>query len=335
MARPAMAALHRRFPHAEMDLMISTEAAPLLEDEGIFRDVIPVRHSWFSRNSTWAEKFLENWDLIGYLRKRNYDLAVDFRGDFRHLLLLFLAGVPVRLAWAGTGGGFLTRFCQFEDSGKHQVEQNLALLEPLGITPEEKSLPPFSYSSQRKAAFWRRFDRVFQNLEDGMRIIIHPGAGYPSKRWPGQNFESLIEQIGREKLAHVILIGSEEEKKLTRAFDAEESGVLDLRGKTRLEELPLLFDVCDLYVGNDSGPAHIAASQGLEAIVLFSGTNEARVWQPWSRKVHLLTWPVPCSPCEAQVCPLEHHDCMRKVTVKTVYEKIRDVLSRRPAADRL
>jgi len=139
----------------------------------------------------------------------------------------------------------------------------------------------------------------------------------------------LIARVLDQNLAQIFLIGTETEKQ-EMPF-APRPGLMDMRGKTALEELPILFDLCDLFVGNDSGPAHIAAAQGIETVVLFSGTNEAAVWKPWTSRLHLLQHAVPCSPCEAKICPLGHHDCMKKINVDEVFEKIKMLLSSQQA----
>jgi ADP-heptose:LPS heptosyltransferase len=160
------------------------------------------------------------------------------------------------------------------------------------------------------------------------RVVIHAGSGYPSKRWPFENFKALIQKIDREALAQIVLIGTEAEKDAAPDLKVSSERLIDLRGKTALQDLPVLLDVCDVFIGNDSGPAHIAAAQGLEIILLVSGTNDIRLWHPWTDRLTLLQHEVPCSPCEVEICPVEGHPCVEEITVDQAFDAFVSVLSR-------
>ena len=75
----------------------------------------------------------------------------------------------------------------------------------------------------------------------------------------------------------------------------------------------------DLFIGADSGPAHLAASAGTLSVILFSGTNQARQWRPWSRHSLVLRHRVSCHPCHQKVCPLAGHPCMAGLHPDRVY----------------
>ena len=83
-------------------------------------------------------------------------------------------------------------------------------------------------------------------------------------------------------------------------------------------ELAAVIEQSDLFVGADSGPAHLAAAVGTPAVVLFSGTNDPRQWQPWGTDVTVVRHEVRCSPCHRERCPLKEHPCMRGLEVEEV-----------------
>ncbi len=322
MTRPALGALREMFPEAQIDLLVGKEWAPLFEDAREVRETIGMTHHWF-RKSRLSDIFTEARALAARLRSQNYDLAIDFRGDLRSILLVFFAGIPRTLGYGITGGKFLLSAAPPYPSLKHQVEVNLALLETLGIPHPDTSLQPFSYSGSRKWRFWHSIGTSL-SLETQKRIIVHAGAGYPSKRWPAAHFLELVQKLSAIPKVEIVLVGTEKEK-LEIPFP-EIPHVVDLRGKTEVADLPILMDASHLYVGNDSGPAHMAAAQGIPLVVLFSGTNIAKLWHPWSRRLNLCIHPVDCSPCQAQTCPLKHHDCMVKITPDQVFSKITALL---------
>ena len=152
------------------------------------------------------------------------------------------------------------------------------------------------------------------------------GRGDRAKRWGTDDYRALIHQLdsgtGPDDFDRTNLAQLLSDLKLNTAH------LIDLRGRTRIEDLPILFDVCDLYVGADSGPAHIAAAHGLEIILLASGTNDIRFWYPWTEHLHILQHEVPCAPCGLRVCPVEGHPCMSEISVDQVYDAVEGVLKK-------
>jgi heptosyltransferase-2 len=224
-----------------------------------------------------------------------------------------------------TGGGFLLTHEGKYSFEEHQVILNMALLRAMGIN--EAALPePFTYSGERKRRFWNLHGEELARAGSSKRIVIHAGAGYPSKRWPPERYDELVKRILYSKLGQIVLVGTEAEKELWKCPSEKSNWIVDLRGKTRICDLPILYDTAQVFVGSDSGPAHIAAAQGLEVVVIYSGTNDHRVWCPGTEHLNLIRHPVDCSPCEARTCPLQHHDCMKKISVSRVFDAIKAVL---------
>lgn len=327
MTRPAIHALRKRFPQAQIELLMSEKWAPLFHQTSEVDKVIAWEAAWHEGRRSFPWMIRSLFRLAQKLRRQKFDLAIDFRGDMRHILLMALAGIPHRYGYGITGGGFLLTHQGRYAFDRHQVFVNLGLLEGLGIDEEPIQIPlAVSRESYRK--FWDK--EIVRSIGvDRPRIIIHPGAAYPSKRWPVKKYAEIITALLKDRLGIMVLIGTQNEKNEMNQLVFNDPGVLDLRGMTALEELPALFEACDLYLGNDSGPAHLAATQGLEVISVFSGTNDYRAWHPWTKSLSLIRYNVPCSPCEARQCPLIHHDCMEKISVPEVISKVKEVLIRK------
>lgn len=326
MTRPAIRTLHKKFPHAEIDLLTSAEAAPLFEHSREIHQVIVAKGAWFSRGATVGGMWKEFWRLVTFLSKIGYDMAFDFRGDVRNILLMTCCQIPHRYGFGVTGGGFLLTENASYDRTIHQVLVNLSLLRSFHV-PQDNKLLPFEYPRERSAAFWKEVDQAppSTNLP---RIAVHMGAGTPAKRWDIEDWRALFYQIDQQDLAQIILIGTETEKELLPDLKIDTAHLIDLRGRTALADLPILFDVCDMYIGGDSGPAHIAAAQGLEIVLLASGTNDIRIWYPWTERLHIVQHEVPCAPCELTVCPVEGHPCMDLISVEQVFDAAERVLQK-------
>jgi len=326
MSRPAIRALHKKFPHSTIDLLITDDIVPLFKDDPDIQNVIPAKHGLFNRKASFFQKWNEFWRLRGILSAKTYDLGIDLRGDLRNILLMSLAGVRHTIGYGNAGGGFLLSEEAAQVEGRHQVERNLTLLKTFHISQEDKLLP-FEYSKET-ARHFREKTAILPPATLLPRIAIHMGSGYPSKRWPFDNFKALIQKIDREAIAQIVLIGTSAEKASMPDLESSSERLIDLRGITDLRDLPVLLDVCDIFIGNDSGPAHIAAAQGLEILLLASGTNDIRLWHPWTERLTLLRHEVPCSPCDQEFCPIEGHPCVTNISVDQAHNALLSILGR-------
>ncbi|MBI3313818.1 MAG: glycosyltransferase family 9 protein [Candidatus Omnitrophica bacterium] len=327
MTRPAVHALRKHLPHARIELLVSEKWEALFRDTTEVDEVIALKENWLDQKLSWMATLRNIILLSKALRRKKFDLAIDFRGDLLNILLMTLAGIPRRYGYGITGGDFLLTHSAHYAFDRHQVFVNLALVDDL-VQEEDPGQAPLAINRERYRKFWDK-EAIRRLGEERPRIVIHPGAAYPSKRWPGQKYRELIMSLLNERLGSVILIGTRKEKEEMKNLNFSGTEILDLRGETTLEELPVLFEACDVYIGNDSGPAHLAAAQGMEIISIFSGTNDFRVWHPWTKTLHLFRHDVPCSPCEAKECPLKHHDCMEKISMNDVLSKLKEILVRK------
>ncbi len=324
MTRPAIRALHKKFPNAEIDMLVSEEVASLLANSKGIHRIIPSKNNWFSRHASFPQKGAEFLRLAGVVKDENYDLGLDFRGDLRNILLMFFAKIRYRLGYGTTGGGFLLTEELPYDATAQQVLVNLNLLRFFYVAQDNKLLP-FEYTQDQAQAFWKGFGAEPATTVLP-RVLVHMGAGSTAKQWGIDNFRALLQKISEANLAQIILIGSEAEREALPDLKLHVQNIIDVRGKVRLQDLPILMDICDIFIGNDSGPAHIAAAQGLEVILIASGTNDVRFWHPWTDRLRLLQYQVPCAPCGLRVCPVSGHPCLENIPAEQVFEAFRSVL---------
>lgn len=324
MSQPALRVLREKFPEADVHLMVADDcyaAAKGLTDIDL---VIPVSGHWFSRQTTVWSSIRCFFQLLQLIRGHHYDAAIDFRGDIRLIALMFLAAIPMRISYGITGGRHLLTVCKEYFPETHQVLMNLRLLDAETADASRSELVPFQSDSMKMERFKKRA------AEEGVRfdqniLVVHPGAGYPSKRWKGESYAQLCKELLSLKIAQIVLIGTRSEIEFMPLWDSpavKEKLIVDLRGKLILEELPYLFRSAQYYIGNDSGPAHLAACEKTKLIILFSGTNNPEFWRPWTKRLKMIRHSVSCSPCHAKTCLYEHHDCMNQITVKQVVEAV-------------
>ena len=135
----------------------------------------------------------------------------------------------------------------------------------------------------------------------GGGVLIHPGAGSPSKCWPLGSFIELAAKLKSSGLLVRFVIGEVERERWTAADHARLAASAEVVEPTTLRELLQLLGRADAFVGNDSGPGHLAAIAGIPTVTLFGPTSPA-VWKPLGPAVT----PLQAQPIDAisveQVC---------------------------------
>src|SRR4029077_13151174 len=126
---------------------------------------------------------------------------------------------------------------------------------------------------------------------------ISPAAAYgPAKEWPAENYGSLIDLLARREDAEVVMVGAPSERaKCEEVAAASKSGAIVAAGHTNIGELIALLSLCDGFIGNDSGCAHIAGALGIPTVAIFGSTNSERTG-PLGSKARVIYRKLECSP---------------------------------------
>jgi ADP-heptose:LPS heptosyltransferase len=153
------------------------------------------------------------------------------------------------------------------------------------------------------------------------RIIIHMGASNPSQIWPIENYKELIRQL-QDMDCKIFLVGSDKERQ-TAISIADGIASVHILPEISAEKLAAVMAECDLFVGNDSGPFHVAMSVGLSSVVLVGPGKPFYHLYP-SGRVSIIRYSTPCSPCNNKIC--DHMTCMKGIRLKTVLDSIQKMI---------
>ncbi|MGH9749460.1 MAG: glycosyltransferase family 9 protein, partial [Candidatus Polarisedimenticolia bacterium] len=146
------------------------------------------------------------------------------------------------------------------------------------------------------------------------RVAIHPGGHHPSQRWSPEQFADVITCLTeRHGAACLVLAGPGEEGLVDRicaaTTDALPAGPLDVRS------MAALIGACELFVGCNSGPLHIAGALGVPTVSVMGPTDPVR-FAPRGPADRVVRHPLPCSPCDRGRC--WHHTCLRGIEPEEV-----------------
>ncbi len=319
-------ALARRFPAASIDVLAGAWTSEL------FAASPAVDRVYISRTNRFRNRGYGRWlpAMVRWgptLHRHRYDVAIDVRGDLPIALLLWLTGARHRIGWAAAGGGFLLTDSPDYVAGRPEIESRWALLACLGVARDQSA--PSNSGLQIDSAARRRAARILGDLSGQSRpcVVLHLGAGTDAKRWPITHWRTLIDALIDTERANVLLVGADADRaRASSITGGRPDGVRDLTGRLRLGELAALLDAADVFVGGDSGPAHLAAKLAAATVVIFSSTNEIDQWRPRGARVRVLRHNVACQPCHRTECVWSEHPCMNGISPARVLLAVRQAL---------
>lgn len=333
MFTPALRAVRKRFPSSEIVLLAGSWAEPLVRynphvDRIIFHDCLWWRKIRPGKKPSFFRHLLDYTRLFFRLRQERFDLAIDFLGDLRNILLFMqMPGARYKIGFDRSGGEyFLTHPAPF-DLPTHEVMKCFELLELLGIEKEPGNLEVFCSEREKKEA-----ERIRENhgLEERRFLIIHPGARLKLKRWPEPRFASLAKKLAENTRLKIVVAGDRDDRRRMRPFELEQAGVINLCGELDLLTLKALMEKALLFIGNSSLGMHLAAAAGTPVVGVL-GSADPRRTAPHGVPCRLVQKPFDCSPCLEIECPLSsdgYGACLKALSVEEVYSGAMDFLNK-------
>ncbi len=314
LSTPVARALHMAFPAAAIDMMVIPLTAPIARGNPYINDVI----EYDKRGQ--HKKIGELIKLIGQVRARRYDLAVTTNFATRGAMLAWVSGIPVRVGYdAQRAGWFLTHTADSRrETVRHEAENYLDVLKPLGITTDDTSLV-LDIDPRDAAALGGKVGR-----SPGIKLLlICPAGSYPQKSWTLEGYAALVRAFA--PVADCCLIGGKAEGPLLVAINRAADGLAQvLPGTLTLGELAALVKEADLLVTVDTAPLHIAQAVGTPVVALF-GPTDPRVWGPRGLRDIVLQAPAECSPCWGRTA-CRDHKCLDSLAVGRVIKTVQTAL---------
>jgi len=234
--------------------------------------------------------------LIAQLRKLNFTHSVHFRRFLRSELLGFLSGAKTRVGFDPGGFSLLTKKIPYSEE-EPIIIQNLKLAKELGASELN---PELEYWAGEPS------ERVSQLLEGaGLKVVLSPfGRTGRKRRWKG--YPLLAEFLSRELGAKVIITGTSDEQEIFRREWGERSRLVTTGFELSLCELASLLKNADLFVGQDTGPAHLSVAVGTKTIIIYSPSPDwqrnYKKWRPLNQNLYPILPERDCKSCPVYPC---------------------------------
>lgn len=321
LSTPSLFALRRFLSNAQIDVLLEDWVAPVLEGSDLVDQVISIKKGSVSRLGTALE-----------LRRKNYDIVFNLHGGTTSTFLTRFTGARHRIGYANYQYSslytdLLSSSSDFWSEEKtHSAEQQLALLGFAGVPVSDR---PRSRLTVREDANEAAAARLEANgISDEKFALIHPSTAFATKQWAPENYARVAEYFAAAGLKRVAVASKSEAATLAKVVKASRVPILTFDDLS-LPQITALASKASVFIGNDSGIAHIAAAVGTPTVVIFGSSNRDH-WRPWTDAPSEIVYEkFECQPCPGYRCEVFGEPrCIQSITTESVIDAIDRVMKK-------
>ena len=321
MTTPLLNSLRHNFPQAHITFICGSWAEPLLRNNPYVNEIVTYNSAIFTRGSK-KTSFVEAIKLFNHLRKSNYDLLIDLRGDYASLFFCLLGLARSRIEWWASH--IIERKLNKLEY-EHYVDSKLRILEKAGLSIQKSDLELKTDENTKK--FVKNYFKSKKIAEKDFVVVIAPGSGWQYRRWPKEKFALLADKLIQENNARILFIGNKKERELCGYIASlMKHDAINSAGDMSLMQTAELIRNCRLFIGNDSSPMHIASAFKVPTVALF-GSNPPTLTGPKNKNSMILWHKTPCCPCHQLDCKSKDW-CMDKITVEEAFIAVQKLIKK-------
>ncbi len=317
LATPVFSNLRREYPNSEIHALTGSWSRIILENHPDVNRVFEYNSPRFCRSAP-STSLKDAFQIYRELRYKKYDLLIELRGDWRFAMFALLRVSSKRLNRASLQ--IANKFGSAQFSSKHETIRNLDVLKQSGIpTPIQNTTFTVTSEEEKWASDFLKSHQI--KTEDPV-VAIHPGSPVPQKRWITDRYAELADWLVTHKRAQILFVGVKDEIPIINEIKGKMHGEsVNIAGETNVSQLASILLKCDILIGNDSGPMHLAAAVGIQTIGLF-GPGDPERFGPVGEMCFIIRKKPDCPPCSGKVCKFGSEGCMSKIHVADVIQCI-------------
>jgi ADP-heptose:LPS heptosyltransferase len=321
---PFIKNLKKNLPLAKLTVIVNIASEPLFllnpyVDKVITYDLNTMKGIW------------SFYKFIKTIRDINLDAIFELTDSDRPAYISFLSGADYIIGYNNENllrnrlyTHISSSLNQRHKNNNHQVEHHLNILTELGYeifdTTIEFNLDPHCYKT-----LMEKIPELSNN--NGKKIVvIHPGARNPIRQWGTDRFAQLCDLL-YAKCMIILTAGPNEAALITEITRLMKTPLPIIAENLNLFEFAALCEASDLFIGNDSGPLHVAAAKNT-FVAGFYGTALPEHHAPWTdKKIIIQNNDLECRPCYNERCKIpDFKKCLYSITPDEAFEQIKDVL---------
>ena len=323
---PALCLLKEWRPDYQVSVVVEPRFRELLEGNPDVDEILePGTGSGF-------EKIAARFRAVRELRRRKFSLCLNLHGGPTSATIASWSGAR----WKAAFGHFRRKKIYdylipdprtiLNQESIHTAEHQASAFFHLGLP--RKDIPPAQiHPTASEHAWWAQKREALGVPTTKPYVIVHPTALYATKQWSPENFAALGARLD-SRFSVIYSCGPGESRMLEEVEKAAGKKVLRLEG-AGLRHFAATLAGARLFIGNDSGPAHMAAAVGIPGVVIFSSSSST-IWAPWRPRApwHIVQNHFDCNPCPGDRCyQFERPECILSVTPKQVQSAVEEVLA--------
>ncbi|MFH1062924.1 MAG: glycosyltransferase family 9 protein [Candidatus Omnitrophota bacterium] len=272
LSTPALRALRHKYFDAQIHLLVNKYAKDLV-----------------ANNPNINKILIDEKEVLN----TKYDLAIALHAGFKQNEILFKSRADWRIGFIGSGGGFFLTDKIKDDrreKPQHEIDFTLRAVEKIGAVTDNKKLD-VSITPEGE-----RFAEKFylDNNLTGLTIVVHSGARQECLRWGKKGFAQLCDQLIKENKASIILTGTGAEQAIIMDIMKSMKHIPIVCLDVELTELVSVLKRASMYIGNITGPMHIACALNIPVVAitgLVNSLDDFRYWGPHCDKYQIVRKP--------------------------------------------
>jgi predicted lipopolysaccharide heptosyltransferase III len=315
LATPVLRALKAKFPQARLTMAVNRGTEDVLRRNPDVDEIVPVER----------RGMIPYMQFLADMRRRRFDCVIDLTDGDRSAVLAWATAAPVRIGlndehrWRGL---LYTAVAKRGRDSVHRIDQDLDALRAIGLDPGP-ILPVLKTSEHDDQEAAKLLEEIAAGTngsrKKGPLVILQPSARYWFKAWPAERFAELADRLTASFDCQVVIGGTEQDRPLAESIQSKaRSRPVNIAGRTTLLQHAAVLKRCQLFVGNDNGPMHMAAALDVPVIALFGPSNPAE-WGPRGGCVDVIYKGLDCRRCFHPTCERGEQSCMKQITVEEVF----------------
>ena len=321
LSTPSLFALRRFLPNAQIDVLLEDWVAPVLEASDLVDNVVRVGKGSIARLGTALR-----------LREAKYDVVFNLHGGTTSTFLTRFTGARHRVGYSNYQYSslytdLLSSSSDFWGAEKtHSAEQQLALLGFAGVPVSDRPRSSLNVSPEA-AADVENLLHVY-GIDEDRFALIHPSTALETKQLAPEKYAKIAEYFAAMRITRVAVATKAEAKTLGRVVESSRVSIFPFDDLS-LPQITALAARAAIFVGNDSGIAHIAAAVGTPTVVIFGSSNRDH-WHPWTDAPNEIVYEkFDCQPCPGYQCEVYGKPrCIESVSVDQVTAAVGRVLKK-------
>lgn len=330
---PAIRALRQKCPKAFIVALVNAGTEAMLSGNPLLDEILIFDPQW--KKLPLKERIKKEWEFCWRIRRQRFDLAINFTEGDRGAFLSLASGAHYKIGVLRKDSSLwwkklvFHKLIDLNEVNGHVIEKLLEIPRCMGIEIQDKRLEIF-YANEDAAQINQLLAKAGVTKED-ILVHIHPTSHWLFKCWRDEGMAEVIDALQERNGLRVVLTGGPDQRelqKVSRIVNLCRLRPINLAGQLTLKQMAALSHRCQLFIGVDTAPMHIAAAVGIPVVALF-GPSSDKSWGPWGEGHIIIKKDMPCRPCGKDGCRgSKKSQCLEEITVGEVLEGAWSILGK-------